>query len=83
MVPYTTPAANIARNKVNIIRLKDEIKFLNVKKENPYNMLYRILLKAAQELGNTWYTILDSIKQEIQNYRNDTSDNSKDSDKTT
>ena len=54
-----------------------------MKIENPNNKVYRIHQKAAQEWGNTWYTILDSIKQEIQNYRNDTSDNSTDSDKIT
>jgi len=65
MIPYTTPAANIIQKKVQIIRLKDEIKFQHVKKEKPNNKLYRLHQKAAQEWGNKWYTILDFIKEVI------------------
>jgi hypothetical protein len=36
-----------------------------MKKEKPKNHLYRIQLKAAHALGNTWYTILDSIHEYI------------------
>jgi hypothetical protein len=80
---YTTPTADITQKKVKINRLKDEMKFLHVKKEKPNNKLYGIYQKAAQEWRNKWYTILDFIKLEIQNYRNDNSHNSKDPDKTT
>jgi hypothetical protein len=61
MIPYTTPAANVTQKKVQIIRIKDEIKFLHVKKEKPNNKLYGIYQKAAQEWRNKWYTILDFI----------------------
>jgi hypothetical protein len=64
-IPYTSPATNITQKKTQIIRLKDEIKFLYMKKEKQKNDLYRIQLKAANELGNTWYTILDSIHESI------------------
>jgi len=36
-----------------------------MKKEKLNNHLYRIHLKAAHALGNTWYTILDSIHESI------------------
>jgi len=43
------------------MRIKDEIKFLYKKKQKLNNYLYKIHLKAAQEWGNSWYTILDSV----------------------
>ena len=46
-------------------RLKDEIKFLYKKKDELNNDLYSIHLKAAQEWGSTWYVILDSIHDSI------------------
>ena len=64
-IPYTSAATNITQKKTQIIRLKDEIKFLYMKKEKQKNDSYRIQLKAANELGNTWYTILDSIHESI------------------
>lgn len=63
-IPYTSPATNIIQKKTQIIRLKDEIKFLCIKKEK-LNQLYRIHLKAAHALGNTWYIVLDSIHESI------------------
>jgi hypothetical protein len=53
------------KEDTHTIRLKDEIKFLYKKKEKPNNELYNIHLKAAQERGNTWYIILDSIHDPI------------------
>ena len=37
------------------------MKFLYKKKQKLNKDLYKIHLKAAQEWGNTWYTILDSV----------------------
>jgi len=65
MLKYTSPATNITQNKTQIIRLKDEIKFLYTKKEKLNNHLYRIHLRATHALGNTLYTILDSIHASI------------------
>jgi len=42
------------------MRIKDEIRFL-YKKKQLNDTLYKIHLKAAQEWGNSWYIILDSI----------------------
>ena len=63
-IPYTSPATNITQKKIQTIRLKDEIKFL-YKKDKLNNDLYSIHLKAAQEWGSTWYVILDSIHDSI------------------
>ena len=46
----TSPAAHITQKKVHIMRIKDEIKFLYKKKQKLNNDLYKIHLKAAQEL---------------------------------
>ena len=64
-IPYTSPATHAKQKKIHTIRLKDEIKFLYKKKEKLNNDLYNIHLKAAQEWGNTWYIILDSIHDSI------------------
>ena len=37
------------------------MKFLCKKKQKLNNDLYKIPLRAAQEWGNSWYTILDSV----------------------
>jgi hypothetical protein len=63
-IPYTSHATDITKKKTQIIRLKDEIIFLLWKKKLK-NDLYRIRLKAAHEWGNTWYTILDSIHESV------------------
>ena len=60
-LPNTSPAAHITQKRVHIMRIKDEIKFLYKKKQKLNNYLYKIHLKAAQEWGNSWYTILDSV----------------------
>jgi hypothetical protein len=51
---------------VQIIRLKEEIKLLHVKKEKQIIMLYRLHLKSAQEWGSTLYNILDSTNRELE-----------------
>jgi hypothetical protein len=43
------------------MRTKDEIKFLYKKKQKLNNDLYKNRLKAAQEWGNSRYTIPDSV----------------------
>jgi hypothetical protein len=43
------------------MRIKNELRFLCKKKQKLNSGLYKIHLKAAQEWGNSWYTVLDSI----------------------
>jgi hypothetical protein len=64
-IPYTFPAANTTQKKTQIMRLKDEIKFLYMKKQQISHELYIAHLRAAQEWGNIWFTILDSIHEAV------------------
>jgi phage pi2 protein 07 len=66
-VPVTSPAARITKNKIHTIRLKDEIKYLYRKKEKLNKELYYAHQKAAQEWGNSWNFILDSVYESINN----------------
>jgi hypothetical protein len=45
--------------------VKNEIKFLFKKKERLNQELYNAHLKAAQEWGSVWYTILESIHSSL------------------
>jgi len=60
-VPHTSPAILVIQKKIHFIRIKDEIKFLYKEKHKLNNDLYKIHLKAAQEWGTMWHTILDPI----------------------
>jgi hypothetical protein len=60
-LPNTSPAACTTQKKIHVMRIKDELRFLYKKKQKLNNDLYKIHLKAAQEWGNSWYFILDSI----------------------
>ena len=51
----------MTQKEVHIIRIKDEIKFLRKKKQKLNRDLYNAHLKAAQEWGNMWHTIMKSI----------------------
>jgi hypothetical protein len=43
------------------MRIKDEIKFLYMKKDQLNKKLYQAHLKVAQEWGNTWHIIRDLL----------------------
>ena len=64
-IPVKSPASHVTQNKVCTTPIKDEIKFLYIKKEKLSKELYNIHLKAVREWGNTWYLILDSIHEPI------------------
>jgi hypothetical protein len=64
-VQITSKASHSTQAKVGAIRIKDEIKFLYRKKDLLNKKLYQIHLQAAQEWGNTWYTIRDYIHNDI------------------
>jgi hypothetical protein len=61
----TSAAAQVTTKKAQIIRVKNEIKFLFKKKERLNQELYNAHLKAAQEWGSVWYTILESIHSSL------------------
>ena len=64
-VSYTFLATRITSKKVQTIRIKDEVMFLYRKKEKLNTDLHRIHLQASQEWSNSWYIILDSIHESI------------------
>ena len=64
-VPNTSKAAHNTQKKFSTIRIKDEIKFLYMKKEKLNKELYQVHLKVAQEWGNTWHIIRNGIYENI------------------
>ena len=52
--PNTSPSPQITTTKVKITCIKDEIKFLQKKKEKLNRDPYNIHLKAAKEWGRVW-----------------------------
>jgi hypothetical protein len=59
-VPYTSPASTHTQKKMQLTRVKDEIKYLHKKKDILNKSLYKLHLKAANEWGNTWHMIRES-----------------------
>jgi hypothetical protein len=64
-IPNTTPAATLTKHKIVKLRIKDEIKYLHMKKEKLNNALYKVHLKATQEWGKTWYPIEKSVNKSL------------------
>ena len=73
MIPYyanlkftnTSPAAQVTANKAQILRVKNEIKFLYKRKDKLNQELYTAHLKAANEWGSLWSYIQDSTHENI------------------
>ena len=64
-VPNTSPAAIFIQKKTQLLRIKDEIKFLYKKKDKLNKLLYNAHLRAALEWGNLWYPIQENIIMSI------------------
>jgi len=56
-IPFTSPASVTTQRKSQILRVKDEIKFLYSKKDKLNLLLYKAHLNAALEWGNLWHLI--------------------------
>jgi hypothetical protein len=62
----TSPAAQVTGNKAQILRVKNEIKFLFKRKERLNRELYTVHMKAAaNEWESMWATIQDSIHESM------------------
>jgi hypothetical protein len=48
-IPVASPASRVTQGEVHTIRLKDEIKYLHLKKEKLNKTLYTLHLQAAQK----------------------------------
>jgi hypothetical protein len=60
-IPNTSCAATFITHKIVKLRIKDEIKFLYIKKEKLNNALYKVHLKATQEWGKIRYPVEKEI----------------------
>ena len=64
-VPYTSPASKVTQRKVQLSRVKEEIKYLYMKKEKLNDSLYKTHLQAASEWGKCWHLIQDNTQNTI------------------
>jgi len=60
-IPYTSPASITSQRKTQLLRIKEEIRFLYKKKEHLNKELYKAHLQAATEWGSLWHIIQNSI----------------------
>jgi protein-arginine kinase activator protein McsA len=56
-VQYTSPASKVMQKKAQIAQVKQEIKYLNKKKDFLNQSLYKTHLQAASEWGKSWELI--------------------------
>ena len=60
-IPYTSPASAVTQRKMQVSRVKEEIKYLYMKKDRLNESLYKAHLQAALEWGKSWYLNQDNI----------------------
>jgi hypothetical protein len=60
-IPKTSPAAKLTQRKIQVRRIKDELKYLYHKKDRLNTQLYEAPLQAAAEWGPSWDLISTSI----------------------
>ena len=64
-VSYTFPASVVTQRKTQLLRVKEEIKFLYMKKDKLNVLLYKAQIHAALEWGGCWHMIQDTIINSI------------------
>jgi hypothetical protein len=64
-IPNRHPAAKTTAFKAQSMRVKEEIKFLYMKKQQLNTKLYHVHLNAANTWGNTWYYIQGIIEAKL------------------
>ena len=64
-IPITCPAAIHTQNKITKMRLRDEIKFLYIKKKAINKDLCTIHLRLAKEWDKCWDVLQNSISESI------------------
>ena len=64
-VPYTSPASKTTQKKVQLSRIKEEIKYLYKKKDKVNESLYKTHLQAASEWRMYWHLIQDNIQSTV------------------
>jgi hypothetical protein len=66
MIPNSSPAAKHTLCKTQIMRIKDELRFLHMKKQQITLKLYRLHLSLANTWGNSWHYIQGTIENKQQ-----------------
>jgi hypothetical protein len=64
-IPNTSPAAKNTQKKVQLTRMKEEIKNLYKKKDFLNEALYKTHLQAASDWGSSWELIRGSIHSTV------------------
>ena len=64
-IPNTSSASRSMARKMQMTRIKEEMKFLHKKKEQLNRELYECQVQAAHEWGKAWHTIHESIQVSI------------------
>jgi len=61
-IPISSPAAKSTQRKTQNLRIKDEIKYLYMKKQQLHHRLYHLHLSLANTWRNTWQYIQDTVE---------------------
>ena len=64
-IPISSPAAKSTQRKTQGLRIKDEIKYLYMKKQQLNHRLYYLHLSLANTWDNTWQYIQDTIEEKL------------------
>ena len=70
-IPNYSPAAKATIVKTQTIRVREEIKFLYIKKQQLNKKLYYLHLNIANAWGNSWYYIQDTIEAKLNELLNE------------
>jgi hypothetical protein len=65
-IPNNSPAAKTTLIKAQTIRIKEEIKFLHMKKQQLNRRLYHLHLYLANTWGNSWHYISDTLETKLE-----------------
>jgi hypothetical protein len=65
-VPNTSPAHKYTRQKIPNLRIKDEIKYLHVKKQNLNQKIYHLYVNLANAWDKTWPYIQHTNEEKLQ-----------------
>ena len=64
-IPISSPAAKSTQRKTQGLRIKDEIKYLYMKKQQLNHRLYYLHLSLAKTWGNTWQYFHDTMEEKL------------------
>jgi len=74
-VPNTSSEAKFTQHNVYNLRIKDEIKYLHMKKQQLNRQIYQFHTSLANKWGNTWHYIQQTFEEKLKkliqlNYKN-------------